>query len=148
MRRFASADTLENYVGEDGWPTYSALSAELDRFENLLEQLLRLAHAEQVSGSRKVGLTTTAAESADLADVLAERVAYWQPILDSEDQHLDNRPNHLVAPKPDDVAAAQAAAVLPHAEALPVRVGFGVIGTIIVFGLIMAARSLNRRPQH
>jgi D-alanyl-D-alanine carboxypeptidase (penicillin-binding protein 5/6) len=53
-----------------------------------------------------------------------------------------------VAPKPDDVAAAQAAAILPHADALPVRVGVAVIGTIIVFGLIMAARSLNRRPQH
>jgi signal transduction histidine kinase len=87
------ADTLENYLIEDGWPTYSALSAELDRFENLLEQLLRLARAEQVSGSRQVGLTTTAAESADLADVIAERVAYWQPILDSEGQLLDDRSN-------------------------------------------------------
>jgi len=24
----------------------------------------------------------------------------------------------------------------------------GVVGTIIVFGLIMVARSMNRRPQH
>jgi serine-type D-Ala-D-Ala carboxypeptidase (penicillin-binding protein 5/6) len=29
-----------------------------------------------------------------------------------------------------------------------VRVGVAVIGAIIVFGLIMIARSLNRRPQH
>jgi signal transduction histidine kinase len=88
------ADTLENYVGEDGWPTYSSMTAELDRFENLLEQLLRLARAEQVSGSRKVGLSTAAAESTDLADVIEERVAYWQPILDGQDQHLLNRSNH------------------------------------------------------
>jgi signal transduction histidine kinase len=88
------ADTLENYLIEDGWPTYHALSAELDRFENLLGQLLRLARAEQVSGSRQVGLATTTAELADLADVIAERVAYWQPILDSQDQLLDNRSNH------------------------------------------------------
>jgi D-alanyl-D-alanine carboxypeptidase (penicillin-binding protein 5/6) len=54
----------------------------------------------------------------------------------------------LVAPKPDDVAAAQAAAIVLHADVLPVRVGVAVIGTIIVFGLIMAARLLNRRPQH
>jgi len=27
-------------------------------------------------------------------------------------------------------------------------VGVGVVGTIIVFGLIMVARSMNRRPQH
>ena len=55
----------------------------------------------------------------------------------------------LVAPKPDgaDNAAARAAAVLAPADALPVRVGVGVVGTVIVFGLIMAARSLNRRPQ-
>jgi signal transduction histidine kinase len=88
------ADTLENYVGEDGWPTYSSMTAELDRFENLLEQLLRLARAEQVSGSRKVGLSTAAAESTDLADVIEERVAYWQPILDGQNQHLLNRSNH------------------------------------------------------
>jgi signal transduction histidine kinase len=88
------ADTLEKYLIEDGWPTYSALSAELDRFENLLGQLLRLARAEQVSGSRKVGLSTTGAESADLADVIEERVAYWQPILDSGGQLLDDRSNH------------------------------------------------------
>jgi signal transduction histidine kinase len=85
------ADTLEDYVAEAGWPTYSSMTAELDRFENLLQQLLRLARAEQVSGSRKVGLSTTAAESTDLTDVIEERVAFWQPILDSEDQQLRNR---------------------------------------------------------
>ncbi|MGA5464084.1 D-alanyl-D-alanine carboxypeptidase family protein [Mycobacterium sp. NPDC050041] len=47
--------------------------------------------------------------------------------------------------KADAAAAAQAAAVLPPADAMPVRVGVGVVGAIIVFGLIMAARSLNRR---
>jgi signal transduction histidine kinase len=88
------ADTLEDYVAEAGWPTYSSMTAELDRFENLLQQLLRLARAEQVSGSRKVGLSTTAAESTDLTDVIEERVAFWQPILDSADQQLRNRSDH------------------------------------------------------
>jgi D-alanyl-D-alanine carboxypeptidase (penicillin-binding protein 5/6) len=45
-------------------------------------------------------------------------------------------------------AAASAAAIVPPAEALPVRVGVAVIGTVIVFGLILAARSMNRRPQN
>ena len=36
----------------------------------------------------------------------------------------------------------------PSADALPVRVGVAVVGTIVVFGLIMVARSMNRRPQH
>jgi len=39
-----------------------------------------------------------------------------------------------------------AASPLPTADAVPVRVGVGVVGAIVVFGLIMAARSLNRRP--
>jgi serine-type D-Ala-D-Ala carboxypeptidase (penicillin-binding protein 5/6) len=41
-----------------------------------------------------------------------------------------------------------AAAIISPADALPVRVGVAVIGTVIVFGLILVARSMNRRPQN
>jgi D-alanyl-D-alanine carboxypeptidase (penicillin-binding protein 5/6) len=58
----------------------------------------------------------------------------------------------LVAVKPDVAAdrqpGAQAAGLIPSDDELPVRVGVAIIGTIIVFGLMMTARSLNRRPQH
>ena len=57
----------------------------------------------------------------------------------------------LLAPKPDSAtspAAAAASAPLPDIDAMPVRVGVGVVGSLIVFGLILGARSLNRRPQH
>ena len=57
----------------------------------------------------------------------------------------------LVAVKPEPAAAdtiTTANAVLPDVNALPVRVGVGVVGAIIVFMLIMGARALNRRPQH
>jgi D-alanyl-D-alanine carboxypeptidase (penicillin-binding protein 5/6) len=50
----------------------------------------------------------------------------------------------------DDLAAAaatQAAALVPAADAVPVRVGVGVVGSIVVFALILAARAVNRRPQ-
>ncbi|MCV7416159.1 D-alanyl-D-alanine carboxypeptidase family protein [Mycolicibacterium litorale] len=60
-------------------------------------------------------------------------------------------PDPSLDPQPktaETEAAAQAAAILPAADAMPVRVGVAVIGGIIVFALIMAARSLNRRPQH
>jgi serine-type D-Ala-D-Ala carboxypeptidase (penicillin-binding protein 5/6) len=56
----------------------------------------------------------------------------------------------LLAPKPDaapNPAAVQASASLPDIDAMPVRVGVGIVGSIIVFGLILGARSLNRRPQ-
>src|ERR1700742_4168340 len=60
----------------------------------------------------------------------------------------------LTAPNPaangDNAAgpASNAASLIPAADALPVRVGVAVIGTVVVFGLIMVARSTNRRPQH
>jgi serine-type D-Ala-D-Ala carboxypeptidase (penicillin-binding protein 5/6) len=57
----------------------------------------------------------------------------------------------LVAPKPeaaDGAAALTAAPLLGDVDATPVRVGVGIVGSIIVLGLIMAARSVNRRPQH
>ncbi len=44
--------------------------------------------------------------------------------------------------------ALKATAAIPAADALPVRVGVAFVGAIIVFCLIMAARSMNRRPQH
>jgi D-alanyl-D-alanine carboxypeptidase (penicillin-binding protein 5/6) len=31
---------------------------------------------------------------------------------------------------------------------MPVRVGVAIVGSIIVLGLILGARSLNRRPSH
>ena len=57
----------------------------------------------------------------------------------------------LVDAKPDDDAAnpaVTAAPALSDIDAMPVRVGVGIVGSVIVFGLIMGARSLNRRPQH
>jgi len=48
----------------------------------------------------------------------------------------------LIPPKPDAVAMDTA---ILSADALPVRIGVSVIGTVIVFSLILAARSLNQR---
>jgi signal transduction histidine kinase len=81
------ADTLDDYVAEAGRSTYGSMTAELDRLENLLQQLLRLARAEEVSNSRRVGFTT-AAESTALDDVITERVAFWKPVADAQRQRL------------------------------------------------------------
>ncbi len=58
----------------------------------------------------------------------------------------------LRTPDTDPAAAAattsKASAALPEVDAMPVRVGVGVVGAVIVFSLIMGARALNRRPQH
>ena len=67
-------------------------------------------------------------------------------------RHADRtRPLARSRRKPETAAsvpAANAAPVLPDVDAMPVRVGVAIVGSIIVFGLIMAARSMNRRPQH
>jgi D-alanyl-D-alanine carboxypeptidase (penicillin-binding protein 5/6) len=47
----------------------------------------------------------------------------------------------------DGTATNRAAALVPPADALPVRIGVAAIGAVVVFGLIMVARSVNRRPQ-
>lgn len=54
----------------------------------------------------------------------------------------------LLAPAADpatSVADGRAAALLAPADTVPVRVGVAVIGTLIVFALMLVARSMNRR---
>jgi len=87
------ADSLADSVTESGQPTYQSMTGELDRLENLLGQLMRLARAEQVSGSRQVGLSATAGESTNLGDVIAERIAFWQPVAEDKDAQLLDRSN-------------------------------------------------------
>ncbi len=65
-------------------------------------------------------------------------------------------PDPALAPKPASGTDAdtgaensvQAAGIIPAADVVPVRVGVAAIGSIVVFGLILVARSLNRRPQN
>src|SRR5882757_1994484 len=87
------ADSLDDFVSGAGRSTYGSMTAELDRLENLLQQLLRLARAEEVSNSRRVGLTATA-ESTVLDDVITERVAFWKPVADGQHQRLLHRAGH------------------------------------------------------
>jgi signal transduction histidine kinase len=82
------ADSLEDYVSEAGAPTYASMSAELDRLENLLRQMLRLARAEEAAGSRRVGLVSAVAESTDLDDLIRQRISFWQPVADRQHQQL------------------------------------------------------------
>ncbi|MDR3662065.1 MAG: D-alanyl-D-alanine carboxypeptidase, partial [Mycobacterium sp.] len=49
---------------------------------------------------------------------------------------------------PNQPVTAAAMSAMPPADALPVRVGVGVVGAAVVLSLMMAARSINRRPQH
>ena len=87
-------------------------------------------------------------------------IAPWQQAAHLLDYGFATAPGTrvgtLIEPDPSLVATPQkaaddstlkAVAALPAADALPVRVGVAFVGAIIVFCLIMAARSLNRRTQ-
>jgi D-alanyl-D-alanine carboxypeptidase (penicillin-binding protein 5/6) len=53
----------------------------------------------------------------------------------------------LVAPRAlADAPSPQAMMLTPSDDTVPVRVGVAIFGTIVVFGLIMGARAVNRRP--
>lgn len=88
------ADTLEDHVADAGRSTYASMSAELDRLENLLQQLLRLARAEEVSGRRGAGLSSSADESTDVDDVIEQRLTFWQAVADDSAQLLRYRGGH------------------------------------------------------
>ena len=82
------ADSLDAYVAEGGRSTYGSMTAELDRLEHLLQQLLRLARAEEVSGSRRVGLRAAVSESTDLDALIGERIAFWEAVAHGQSQQL------------------------------------------------------------
>ena len=88
------ADSLDTYVADGGRSTYGSMTAELDRLEHLLQQLLRLARAEEVSGSRMVGLRAAVADSTSLDDVIGERIAFWQPVAAGQGQRLNFLSDH------------------------------------------------------
>jgi len=60
---------------------------------------------------------------------------------------IEPDPSLTISNTPEAKAAAAQAAAVPDADAMPVRVGVGVVGTLVVFSLIMGARSVNRRPE-
>jgi D-alanyl-D-alanine carboxypeptidase (penicillin-binding protein 5/6) len=89
-----------------------------------------------------------------------EPIAPWEQAAHLLDYGFATAPGtkvgKLIEPDPSLLAKAKqdtpdptavAATALPPADAVPVRVGVGLVGAIIVFALIMAARSMNRRPQ-
>jgi len=99
------ADTLVDHVDPRGRPTYEAMTAELDRLEDLLQQLLRLARAEELRGSRRVGLGAHESAVSRLDDVVAERIAFWQPVVERREQRLApaGRPGLVVQADEHDV---------------------------------------------
>ncbi len=84
------ADSLDDHVAPAGRDTYVAMAAELDRLEDLLQQLLRLARAEETSSLRRAGRGDEGDhhESSRLDEVVDERVEVWRTVAESRGQSL------------------------------------------------------------
>jgi serine-type D-Ala-D-Ala carboxypeptidase (penicillin-binding protein 5/6) len=65
-------------------------------------------------------------------------------LIEPDPSLIATNPNPLGGP----AATRDLATTVPPIDGTPVRVGVGVVGAVIVLGLILGARSLNRRPQH
>ncbi|OBJ32946.1 MULTISPECIES: D-alanyl-D-alanine carboxypeptidase family protein [Mycobacteriaceae] len=59
---------------------------------------------------------------------------------------IEPDPSLVAARGPADAPNPQAMLLPPSDDTVPVRVGVAIFGTIVVFGLIMGARAVNRRP--
>ena len=83
------ADSLDDHVAPAGRDTYAAMTGELDRLQGLLEQLLRLARAEETSSLRRAGKGEgDHHEAARLGEVVDERVEVWRTVAESREQRL------------------------------------------------------------
>jgi signal transduction histidine kinase len=78
-------DTLGTTLGTSG--TYSSALAEVERLESLLDGLLALATADSKAVSPSLD------ETCDVADVVTDRVAAWQPAADAARVVLCRRSN-------------------------------------------------------
>ncbi|NHA70256.1 sensor histidine kinase [Phycicoccus flavus] len=70
-------DALAPSLDPAGRRSHAALTRELERLEGLLDQLMALARAQEVSGSRR-GRAAGADGEASLAEVVAGRVEAWE----------------------------------------------------------------------
>jgi signal transduction histidine kinase len=83
-------DSLAPRVDRGGEHAYRAAAVEVERLEALLDGLLALAVADSTATRFAAG----AAEPADVASVLAERVDAWRPAAERAGVRLDPVPAH------------------------------------------------------
>jgi signal transduction histidine kinase len=73
-------DTLDEHIEPAGRRTYRSTVTEVERLESLLDGMLDLASAESRATDLAAGDAT--AETADVAEVVAEQVELWVPVAE------------------------------------------------------------------
>ena len=81
------ADSLRTHLEPSGRRTHESLVTELDRLEQLLDQLLSLARAQEAAAGRRAGREPTP-ELSPAGDVVGDRVDAWLPVARARGQEL------------------------------------------------------------
>ncbi|MEU6179771.1 sensor histidine kinase [Streptomyces coeruleorubidus] len=103
-------DSLQPHLRTSATRTYTGVTAELERMEHLLDDLLTLANAEHRAGELAV---TDARESCcDATAVAAAQTRLWQPVAEQAAVRLDFAPGPAVPMACPEGELAQVAGIL------------------------------------
>ncbi|MFE6622451.1 ATP-binding protein [Streptomyces sp. NPDC057740] len=103
-------DSLQLRLPDSATRTYTGVTAELERMEHLLDDLLALAHAEHRAG--ELAVTDERAASCDATAVAAAQTRLWHPVAEQAGVHLEFSPGPTVLTTCTDGELAQLADIL------------------------------------
>lgn len=103
-------DSLQSRLPASASRTYHGVTAELERMEHLLDDLLALANAEHRAG--ELSVTDGRGTCCDATAVAAAQVRLWQPVAQQGGVHLESAPGPTVLMPCTEGELAQVADIL------------------------------------
>ncbi|WP_128436280.1 sensor histidine kinase [Streptomyces cyaneus] len=103
-------DSLQPRLPDSATRTYTGVTAELERMEHLLDDLLALANAEHRAG--ELAVTDGSQACCDARAVTAAQAQLWQPLAERAGIHLEFSPGPAVLTSCTEGELAQVADIL------------------------------------
>ncbi|WP_405576784.1 ATP-binding protein [Streptomyces sp. NBC_01092] len=103
-------DSLQLRLPDSATRTYTGVTAELERMEHLLDDLLALANAEHRAG--ELAVTDAPEASCDATGVADAQTQLWRPVAEQGGVHLDRVPGPAVLVACTEGELAQVADIL------------------------------------
>ncbi|MFH0517279.1 ATP-binding protein [Streptomyces sp. M41] len=103
-------DSLQSRLPDSATRTYTGVTAELERMEHLLDDLLALANAEHRAG--ELSVTDVRGARCDASAVAAAQAQLWQPVAEQAGVRLEFVPGPAVRMPCTDGELAQLADIL------------------------------------
>jgi signal transduction histidine kinase len=103
-------DSLQPHLRTSATRTYTGVTAELERMEHLLDDLLTLANAEHRAG--ELAVTDVRGSCCDATAVAAAQARWWQPVAEQAGVQLEFAPGPAVLMACSEGELAQVADIL------------------------------------